>query len=790
MAAPMPIVNPTPYIQAVAPWLPANYPLKLQSLCQSSEDVLILEVVLRFLCGGDCPPDAAPRVRQEWAEKQRAVMLSIQALRGPPPPPDVLHKRKYSPDEPDGVHGKRSRTHSANGNGHGNGHHHLPPPHPHPHPHPRSPALGHPHPHQPMHGHPHHAPPAHPHAPPPPGGGGGGVPPDAPPNHLKVSPDSPTPRSAPPINEDAHPLYTVHALSATSPVRKKVDVTIGRELVQMLHPVTAAIEATLPAHIFTRAFVLPTRGKARAHWTVVLLASDAPGKPQVIFGIDAAAPAGYRTTEYEHPHNPEPGGGGAGAGTGHATAKVAKSMTHHPRGTPTIPSLRAFLAHLPNAKLLEPSTAVFKSAVLTTPAPTPVSPLTSGAAPDRADLGGVPGIEAYRGSKPGTLWFFREGVLWGESKPCEFWAVEDLAGGGEAVRLLSATGKTCSIYVKRAPKKKKEGDRPKSVNGEANGRAGSENGSGSGSEEEEGEEEGEETEFSMVDGREQEPVTAWVRAHRHLFGKGADAAHKKAGEGAEKDANGEEKGKGNVKPNGHPAGANGKQQKGYWGKVTVNNMPDDDSDEDDESYRQSSGSDDGGSARSSSSSSSNRSAGSASGSASGSNRSPSAEHVNDSEELSPDRHPLSTQPGATQRRISKAAVEAVVDMLAGPNGTGNPLAQTRAEDSARARGVPPPPPYGMMNQNGRSVSPVARNHNGNNSNSNNDHGQTLHQSNKHNHGKANGTPRAHERDHDDDIIMKDKRADGTGAGRKHALENVDMVESEDDEVDEFDELDD
>ena len=43
------------------------------------------------------------------------------------------------------------------------------------------------------------------------------------------------------------------------------------------------------------------------------------------------------------------------------------------------------------------------------------------------------------------------------------------------------------------------------------------------SDELEGEEEfGEETEFGMVDGREREPIRAWVGGHRHLFGSGKD----------------------------------------------------------------------------------------------------------------------------------------------------------------------------------------------------------------------------------------------------------------------------
>jgi hypothetical protein len=626
MATPM--VNPTPYIQAVAPWLPANYPLKLQSLCQSSEDVLILEVVLRFLCGGECPPDAAPRVRQEWSEKQRAVMLSIQALRGSAAPrADPKRKWEHEPNGVDDASPKRSRL--------PNGHHHAPLPHPHQLPHPS------------------HAPSA---SPPPPGTA---IPPalrrEASPRHLKVSPESPTPHSAPAIAQDGHPLFTIHNVSVTSPVRKKVDITVGQSSIQMLNPTTSAIEATLPVAIFVRAFILPTRGKSKPHWTVVLAASDEPGKPQIVFGVEAMSPLGYKTTEYSY-------------------GPPLKSQTHHPRNTPTIPSLRAFLRYVPAAApVLEPTTAVFRSAVQ----PSALNATSTQPSPDRPE--GVPGIEAYRGSKQGTLWFFREGILWGESKPCEFWAVEDLAGGGEAVRLLSATGRTCSIFLKRAPKAGRGGE-----------------------DDVEMDQEGTETEFSMIDGREQEPVSAWVRAHRHLFGQGQAKAN-----GRDKHPNGTSSPRQNGDAHSMP---NGKHEKGYWGKVTLNNLPDGSDDEDDESYKQS-GSEDG-SATSSSSSSSGNSNGTR---GTASQRSASAEHSNagsakeeedddDDEMMDPARHPL-MHPGAMPKRITREAVEMAVGMV---NGTA-----AAERDPARARGVPPPPPYGLMHANGRAASPGGAQHHSN-----------------------------------------------------------------------------
>jgi hypothetical protein len=106
---------------------------------------------------------------------------------------------------------------------------------------------------------------------------------------------------------------------------------------------------------------------------------------------------------------------------------------------------------------------------------------------------GIPGVEAYRGAKPGNLWFAEEGVLWGESKPCEFWAVGDLLSREEGVRVVGA-GKTCSVILTR---------RIQSSHQDMHD-----------------EEEGEEVEFGMVDSREREGIYEWVRKHRNLFAAG------------------------------------------------------------------------------------------------------------------------------------------------------------------------------------------------------------------------------------------------------------------------------
>ncbi|KAF8626043.1 hypothetical protein AX15_005132 [Amanita polypyramis BW_CC] len=269
-------------------------------------------------------------------------------------------------------------------------------------------------------------------------------------------------------NDVSQPVFTLHSVSVTSPIRKRVDITIHKQALRLTTPGAHSIEATVPLSTLRRAFLLPTRGKNKAHWTIVLLSSDTPGRgksngssaqafPQVIFGIDATASSPLTITKYNS--NWEP-----------STETV-------PKGTATLPSLKTFLCQL-GIKLLEPTADVFKSAC-------------SGYGVN-AGQGGIPGVEAYRGAKVGNLWFMKEGILWGESKPCEFWAVEDLLGKNEGLRVLTNPGgRTCTLTLM----KKGADDVP------------------------EGEEDvGMESEFSMIDSREQEGINQWVRAHRRLFG--------------------------------------------------------------------------------------------------------------------------------------------------------------------------------------------------------------------------------------------------------------------------------
>ncbi|KAJ6615356.1 histone chaperone Rttp106-like-domain-containing protein [Mycena sp. CBHHK59/15] len=266
------------------------------------------------------------------------------------------------------------------------------------------------------------------------------------------------------VPPDDPPSFILNSISATSPVRKKVDITVYESSVRFVNSSTRALEASTPLSALRRAFLLPTRGKMKAHWTVVVLSSDTPDRdkkaaqasPQIIFGLDATASAAVKYTADGETNTLKSG-------------QLSRDL------------LLNFIAHL-QLPVLEPVPAVFKSAC-------------AGIAASAAD-GGVPGVEAYRAAKAGTLWFLRDGVLWGESKPCEFWPLENLLSKSDGLRVISATGRTCSVVLTRKSP-------PEELAALDDGEA----------------DPGVESAFSLIDGREQEGINKWVREHRDLFGK-------------------------------------------------------------------------------------------------------------------------------------------------------------------------------------------------------------------------------------------------------------------------------
>lgn len=461
------------------------------------------------------------------------------------------------------------------------------------------------------------------------------------PNGAPAASSTASPAPAIPPPEDDPPLFTLPGVSATSPVRKKVLVVVHKHTLRLVHPTTNATEASIPLSALRRAFLLPTRGKPKPHWTVVLLPSDAPdlpakGKaksaaaaatasppavphPQIIFGLDALAPTPLSTTA-------------------HATGTTPADAPAAAKNGATLPLLRALLALLPTP-LLEPSPSSFRSGV------PPSTALSAAAAATLADArqGDAPraGVDAYRGAKPGTLWFFARGVLWGESRPCEFWDAPDLVRAPEGVRVVSATGRTCAVWVRRRVARA-----PPAGGSGGDGAAG---GGGDGEEEE-----AEETEFGMIDGREQEPLRAWVRRLEPAFGRSPGAVHAPAENGAEAGA---------ARSRAERAGMR------EAGPLTANTAEWAGEDEEDGDFVGSS--DDGASGSGSGSGSESDDDGGGGGDegsgaeedAEGTDEDQDGEGEEDEEgELDPARHPL-MRPGAMPKRVSRAAMDMVVGMV-------------------------------------------------------------------------------------------------------------------------------
>ena len=431
--------------------------------------------------------------------------------------------------------------------------------------------------------------------------------------HVDIEPTSKRPKTTQANSaEDADDpaLFTLPSISTTSPVRKKVDITIHTRTIRFTNPSSHVLEASILLSSVTRAFILPTRGKAKGHWTVVLLCSDTPpekGKAaagaqhqQVIFGLDA-----FSSSEFEiifHLSFPKANGHTAQSSTS-AIPKTEKIS----KGTETRSALQRFLSFLPISHF-EPSSSVFRSACAS-------SKVGDSAA----------GINAYLSAKSGTLWFFDHGILWGESKPCEFWGVEDLIAK-DGVGLLSATGRTCSVILRRR-------------------RAVAEKSGGGDGGNDEKEEDFSETEFTMVDGKEQDPIYAWARQRKHLFGKPlastSDSSH--------------------VSPSKSEATHPKNQNTSANGPVWDDSDPEDDDFETESSDSLSSGSN--GSANS------DDEQGNDSGDVNSSDDEVDEEQNEGEEELDESRHPL-LRPGAMPKAVSRAAMGAVIDIVNDAFGNG------------------------------------------------------------------------------------------------------------------------
>ncbi|THH07247.1 hypothetical protein EW145_g3514 [Phellinidium pouzarii] len=381
--------------------------------------------------------------------------------------------------------------------------------------------------------------------------------------------------------EDTTPMHILHALSITAPVRKKVDIVITPDAVRLTHPVSGALEARVPVAAITRAFLVSSLGKNKnkPQWAVTLMTSDR--------------------------HVPK---------EGFKTTVGSKSPpASHEKGAETLSILQAFLACLPEH--IEQYTALGPADA-------------DSALVAFASSSSQPFVDAYVGAKEGALCFLPSGILWSGTRPCEYFALEDLAPdsdvpGAGGVKTLSATGRTFSVYVRRGPVHADSGN----------------NNSEDGEEEEM--EEGEETEFAMIDGRESENVNAWIRKFRRLFGKPRT-------EQAQVVKAVDKKGKGRAKAVGPVQDAN-----------------DGDSDRSDEDFVAPSDSDGGepSSDEESGPDGGNNDQGDEEEEAEDGDSEDLGDADEEDEELDPARHPL-MRPGAMPR-MSKAAMDAAVAMVIG-----------------------------------------------------------------------------------------------------------------------------
>ncbi|EIM84474.1 uncharacterized protein STEHIDRAFT_170160 [Stereum hirsutum FP-91666 SS1] len=610
------------YLQALLSTssVPPEYQQTIESLISSpnSPETQAIEALLRLVSNGPCPPSANLQTQSTWSSFQTRVTETLASL---------------IPETSTGTNGtRRKRSPSPEG-------------------------------------------------------------PSTPPKKLKPSPSSSSallatnPNLKPTTEAQDLPLFTLPALSLTSPLRKKLTITIHQASLRLTNPTTNALEyPPIPLSQLKRCFLLPTRGKAKLHWTVILMSGDVPDKAkggakgkandkekdtakekevanvQVTFGIDAEPTTAFATTTYPTSESK-------------SESENVPSTTTHPKGTPSRPSLLTFLSHLPEAcSLHTPVPPSIPSASLASSTNPKTDPDDSSAATSTGPI--ARGITAYRGAKESTIWFFKQGLLL-ESKPCEFWALHDLAppseeseagvaGYEEGVRMLSATGRTCSVFLKRRAERVGGGDGKEKAGG-ADGK-----GNGAGEEEEEEEMmEGEETELGMVDGKEQEGIREWVRKYRSSFGRvpsssssSASKPHQATSSPSKSNANGKDsKGKGKAQET---------------DKMEVDGEGDGEADSDsDSNFEVDSSDDDGGSPSSGSDSDSE---GDSDGGSNASDAetgdegedgeddegggSQEEEDEEEEEALDPKHHPL-LRPGAMPKKMSKATMDAAVGMVLG-----------------------------------------------------------------------------------------------------------------------------
>lgn len=275
----------SPYLDALSENIPEPLRRDLDQLKAKCQDSSILEILIRFISGGDCPQGSA--AQNDWLQRQQSFSQKVSLM-------GVSSSQK------------RPREETDEGSGHSSA------------------------------------------------------------KRSKVSSEE---------VEDDEPLFTLHSISVTSPVRKKVNVSIHGHSIKFTNPTTKSVESSIPLNDIKRVFLLPTRGKSKPHYTVALLTSDfsntgrgkaaatATNTLQITFGVDATPSPTFTTTSR------------------------LDSPIQHPKGSSILDSLNTFLSHLPKTALpvMEPSLNVHTNAA------------------------GSSGVDAYRSAKPGTVWFLAQG---------------------------------------------------------------------------------------------------------------------------------------------------------------------------------------------------------------------------------------------------------------------------------------------------------------------------------------------------------------------------------------------
>ncbi|KAF9510291.1 hypothetical protein BS47DRAFT_1384042 [Hydnum rufescens UP504] len=262
-----------------------------------------------------------------------------------------------------------------------------------------------------------------------------------------------------PLVEDDPPIFTLHSISVSTPVRKKADVTVHRFTLRLTSPSNnnENLHPPIPIHSLRLAFLVPTPGKSKPYLTAIIMSATASSADtSVIFGCDATAPVAQATTKYPD------------------DKKI------HPKGSSTKQLIHSLFAYFPQG-------------------PDGLVDLYEPKADDFTSSSGSQSIDAFIGAKDGHLHFFRWGVLWGERKPCMWFPVDDIRD----MSTRSATGRAFSLCIVTQTNKK-------STSGELMNDG------------EDGHMEPEvleTTEFNLIDTKESDAVQAWIASHRGDFSK-------------------------------------------------------------------------------------------------------------------------------------------------------------------------------------------------------------------------------------------------------------------------------